>query len=259
MTVIAAYRGVKGSLNVLMADTICSPREDPSATAYWTDKLTQVYGNTYVTAVGDADILRATRLVADYIDPKRPNFRDPATIEAILGAVERIWTVRERAARAAGGDVTRLGSKGSTLFVCNRNEIFYWVCGFDMATLKFERPKSPHDVPEGECVIFWGSSRSIVGQLEKYHHAIRADPFNIIATLVRGLDADKRAEGSKHLAYQLDGNFSGIALPHKTSITPQRLRPFASFPEWLVRDSGPALLQLLEDAEFMDYRLPPGA
>lgn len=259
MTVVAAYRGVKGSLNALIVDTICSPRDNPAGTAYWTDKLTWVYGNTYVTAVGDADILHATRIVADYLDPKRPNFRDPATIDAILGAVERIWTVRVRAAAAAGEELKRFGSKGSTLFFCNRNEVFYWVCGFDMATLKFQRPKAAHDVPEGKCVIFWGSSRSTVGELEKYQDAIRANPFNMIATLIMGLDAERRAEGSDHLAYQLDGVFSGVVLPHKPSAAVMRLRPFASFPEWLVRDSGPALLPLLDDVDFMNYELPPGS
>jgi hypothetical protein len=257
MTVVAAYRGVKGSLNALMVDTICSQRDAPAETAFCTDKLTWVYGNTYVTAVGDADILQATRLVTDYLDPKRPNLRDPATIDAILGAVERIWTIRFRAAQAAGGDLKRFGSKGSTLFICNRNEVFYWVCGFDMATMKFQRPKAPHDVPEGKCVIFWGSSRHTVGELEKFLDAMKAEPFNLIATLIMGVDAENRAAGSDHLPYQLDGVFSGVALPHKTSITPMRLRPFASFPEWLVRDSGATLHPLLEDADFMDYMLPP--
>lgn len=259
MTVVAAYRGPKGSLNALMVDTVCSLRDNPAATAYWTDKLTWVYGNTYVTAVGDADVLLATRHVVDYLDPKRPNFRDPATISAILGAVERIWTVRFRAAQAVGEELKRFGSKGSVFFVCNRNEAYYWVCGFDMAKLTFERPQKPHDVPEGKCVVFWGSSRSTVGELDKFHDAIKANPFNMIATLIKGVDAQQRAEGSTHLGYQLDGVFSGVALPHKTSIAPTRLRPFASFPEWLVRDSGPALLSLLEDAEFMNYKMPSGS
>ena len=60
------------------------------------DKVSPLYGNSYATTVGDSDIINGARLVIDLLDPKRPNFHDPATIDAILGAVERAWTVGDR-------------------------------------------------------------------------------------------------------------------------------------------------------------------
>jgi hypothetical protein len=47
MTVVAAYRGMKGSLNAMMADTICSARDKPAEAAFWADKLALLYGHTY--------------------------------------------------------------------------------------------------------------------------------------------------------------------------------------------------------------------
>lgn len=250
MTVVAAYRGVKGGRNALVVDTVCNVRDKPAEPAFWIDKVAHVYGNTYVTAVGDADIINGVRLVVDFLDPKRPNFRDPATIDAIAGAVERIWAVRGR------GGAQRYGSKGSVLFVCSRSEVFYWVCGYDNEAMRFERPKAPHDVEEGTCVIFWGSTRYTVRQLENFHPQINADPFNILATLIHGVDAEARAKGDGGLLYPLDGKFSGVVLPHRSSEQPTRLRPF-SLPEYLVRENGPEFLAMLNEPEFMAYELPP--
>jgi len=254
MTVVAAYRGIKGSLNAMMADTVCSARDKPTEAAFWTDKLALLYGNTYATGVGDADIINGVRLVADFLDPDRPNFRDPATIDAVLGAVERLWAVR------AGAGGQRFGSKGSVLFVCNRSDVFYWVCGYDNETRRFERPRAPHEVGEGECVVFWGSDRFTVRrpQLEPHRDLLQSDPFKTIAKLICAVDSDAREKGMSGLLYALDGRFSAVALPHKTSTPLTRLRPF-SLPEWLVRENGAEMLSMLEDPEFMAYALPPRA
>ena len=44
MTVVAAYRGVKGSLNALVVDTVCLARDKPPEVAFWVDKIAHVYG-----------------------------------------------------------------------------------------------------------------------------------------------------------------------------------------------------------------------
>ncbi len=236
----------------MVVDTICNSRDRPEECAFWTDKLSFVFGNTYATAAGDADMINGLRLVVDFLDPKRPNLRDPATFDAILGAVERIWALREKAG------AQRYGSNGSVLFICTRADVFYWVAGYDGEARRFERPLKPHVLAESECVIFWGSDRFTIRELEKYEGALNSNPVGTLAALIEGVDGTARAEGKKGLLYRLDGRFSGVVLPHKSSTSLTRIRPFSP-PELLVREQGPTLLSTLEDKDFMRYQLPTGA
>lgn len=251
MTVVAVYRGKPGSCNAMVADTICNFREAPSETAFWTDKVSPVFGNTYAAVLGDADVTKGLRLVVDSLDPRRPNLREPEVIDAALGTVERIWTLRERAAGAQ-----RFGSKGSIIVFCTRADAFFWIAGYDNEARRFERPSAPYLVSEGECVIFWGSNRFTVRDFSKYEKELAADPFKLLVTLIVGADTIAREQGKQGLLYQLDGRFSGVVLPHKTSNPLRRIHPFP-LPELLARDFGPNHLELLQDPDFMAYEPPP--
>lgn len=250
MTVVAAYRGPKGSLNAFVVDTVCTAETGDEAA--WMDKVSPLYGNTYATAVGDADIINGTRLVLDFLDPSRPNFHEPATMDAILAATERLWAVGER------NGAPRRGGKGAVLFIANRVDVLYWFCEYDSEARRFVRPPAPTALADGEGIIFWGSTAFPLRDLEGRHDAIRAAPFKMLVTLIAAADAEARAKQSRGILYPLDGKFSGIALPHKTSVPVTRLRPF-TLPESIVREQGPGALDLLDDAQFMDFELPPGS
>jgi len=64
-------------------------------------------------------------------------------------------------------------------------------------------------------------------------------------------DREMRAEGRTGLSYELDGRFSVVVLPHKTTHPVRRKRPFSSIAERLARAYGPEALPLLEDPEFL--------
>jgi len=242
MTVVAVYRGKKSTHNAMVVDTVCASSDRPES---WTDKLSLIFEDTYVTAVGEPNIIDVLRDIVDFVEPKRPHLLDPRTIESILSLVERLWLLREMDAQPPHH------SKGSVLFVCTRGEVFFWLLETDEQGRRFIRPSTPTRLEEGECIVFWGSDRYDVKGLPSI------DREALISAIER-VDREARAAGKRGLAYPLQPPFSSVLVPHDPGLAAQRVRPF-SLPELIVRRTWPDLLAVLEKPDFVDYGLPPAS
>lgn len=210
MTAVALYRGPPGTYNALAVDAFASLARAPDE-PWWEDKLRHPYGQTYATGIGNSLILHALMAVVDWLDPERPNLKSLESADHILGAYDRRQQINE----ALLAHHPPPHALGVMLFVCSRADAFYWIAGFDPATKRSKRPTKLFEPEPGKCVVMWGSERATVTFEEP-----PADPFDDLPKTMLGVEREFISQGKTGMNYRLDGRFSVVVLPHKTTAPP---------------------------------------
>jgi hypothetical protein len=244
MTVAVVCRGTQGSVNALVVDSGVGAIGAQTTYDCAHDKLSLVYGNTYMTIVGDALMADVVRSLVAWYEPRRPNLRDPATFAAILGGVERL-----RAIQVKNHQPVATGLLGTHLLICSRTDVFSWRSDFDERSWKFSRPTAPTEVPPGQGLVMWGHNTLV--PYETFGNG-GAEPCERMIDAMFDVNDQVEKLGFK-LPYPLTRRCSGVVLPHKPSSPLRRVRPFDSLPEQWVKFRGRDALELLQDASFMEF------
>jgi hypothetical protein len=214
MTIAALVCGRSGTYNALLVDTGVI---GVGGTILRRDKLHNVFGETYVTCVGDACLLEVltNRVKAS---TTRPNLRDPRVIDSLFAEVEDAHRTGLLA------DVTTIfppAPPSTTLVVCNRAEVFFW--RLELApTGVHARLAAPTVLASDSMAILRGHSVVPVNGFST-DSAAEIEAFSL--DVMMQVNTMIEQGGWEKLPYDLGQRLSGVVLPHKTSVGATRIDP----------------------------------
>lgn len=215
MTIAALVRGREGTYNALLADT-GAVRSDGSIHRH--DKLHRVFGETWVTAVGDACVLV---ILANKMrtSKKRPNLRAPDVINGICSEL-----VDARRTGLLLGVPTAFPPSPlcTMLAVCNRAEVFFWKLTLDPETGAYDRPTTPTPLRSDSMVVLRGNT---VAQIDGFFTVDAVEIEAVSFGMMTEVNASIERDGWEKLPYDLERRISGIVLPHRTSDKATRIDP----------------------------------
>jgi hypothetical protein len=208
MTIAALIRGRPGTYNALFVDT-GAVRSDGVLERH--DKLANLFGETFATCVGDASILKI--LAARVALGRRPNLRERATVS---GLYDELAEARRTSLLLGVPVAFPPQPPCTTLLVCNRAETFFWKVEDGIV------PDAPSFVEPDSMVVMRGVT---VVNMGGFATVPPGDVAQFVIDQLPHVDAQVTARGAEPLGYTLDGQASGVVLPHKTSDALQRTTP----------------------------------
>ncbi len=217
MTIAALVRGRAMTYNALVVDT-GAVRSDGFIADH--DKLHRVFGDTYLTCVGDATLLPIL-LSSAKASKRRPNLRDSGFISSLFSELQ----IARKSGLVLGVPTAFPATTPpcTILAVCNREQAFFWKVNFDVATDMHVIPTAPTFLEPNSMIVLRGVT---VATLEGFTTVDAANAEEVIVDQMINVNAEiEKGAGAEKLPYQMKRRVSGIILPHKTSDAATRIDP----------------------------------
>ncbi len=215
MTILALVRGKQGTYNALLADTGAT---GPDGDVAQHDKLHRIFGETFVSCVGDASLLSII-VSRVRLTKSRPNLRDAQFITSVY---EELHLARRNGVLLGSAVRFPPAPPCTTLTVCNREQVFFWKVEQDPSTQSPTMPDAPTHLALDCMVVMRGVT---VVTIEGFFTVPLADAEELIIDQMLNVNTKLEADGAERLGYTLSRRVSGIILPHKSSDAAIRIDP----------------------------------
>jgi hypothetical protein len=220
MTIAALSSGPEGTYNALFVDTGSTSVADGSTHRH--DKLHRIFGETFITAVGDACII-AIALQMARASKKRPNLRDAICVGALFAELEMAYKTRSLLGVPAPSMQNH--QPCTTLVVCNRAEVFFWKVEFRAEKGTHAIPASPTFLARDSMVVLRGVTIAPINGFSLSDvgpERIEQVSFEVMTTVN---DQLVQEHGAERLPYEFERRLSGVILPHATNAPSTRVEP----------------------------------